>query len=256
MRQVRSLFAAMRPIADVLLDRLRRHGSGADAGADRRDSARDPADQGTASTGCERSSEMPAEPSALPCLGAAGIVCGLNELTFCMRGTSTHVLSILDPKQPEPAELGSCRPDRLLRLRFHDAIEASPGVTLPTVDDVAAILAFGSRLGAETPLVHCHFGISRSTAAMAILIARDPSLSGDEVFARLLRIRPRAWPNSLMVRHAEDLMAVRDRLMPALRRLYFHQLRRVPDIAQFMRIHRPSETCMADAVADIAWVTP
>jgi hypothetical protein len=47
---------------------------------------------------------------------------------------------------------------------------------------------------------------------MAMVIARDPSLSGDEVFARLLQIRPRTWPNSRMVHHAEDLMGFRDRL--------------------------------------------
>ena len=145
------------------------------------------------------------------------------------------------PNSPSPPQLAFCRPDRLLRLRFHDAIERSPG------DEVAdhrrrrrnsrfwlAGLAPALRL-----LVHCHFGISRSTAAMAMLIARDPSLTGDEVFARLLRIRPRAWPNSLMVRYADELLGRRGKLMPALGRLYFRQLRRVPDIAEFMRVHRP-----------------
>ena len=182
--------------------------------------------------------------------GVAGVVCGLNELALHSRGAPTHVLSILDPEQRDPSELASCRPDRLLRLRFHDVIERSPGVKLPTVDDVAAILAFGARFGAGArPLVHCHFGISRSTAAMAMLIARDPSLTGDEVFAHLLRIRPRAWPNSLMVRHADRLLGRNEKLMPALGRLYFRQSRRVPEIAEFMRVHRPSETRMGDAAA-------
>jgi predicted protein tyrosine phosphatase len=254
MRQFRSLFTAARPIA--LFNRLRRYGSGAD-GTDRRDSDCDAADQGTDPTGHHLSAEMPAEISSLAGPTAAGVVCGLDELALYSRGRSTHVLSILDPGQPAPIELDACCPDRLLRLRFHDAIEHSPGVKLSTVDDVVAILAFGSGISAESKLIiHCHFGISRSTAAMAMLIARNTSLCGDEVFARLLRIRPRAWPNSRMVQHAEDVMGFRDRLMPALGRLYFHQLRRVPDIAQFMRIHRPSETSMADAAADIAGVIP
>jgi predicted protein tyrosine phosphatase len=189
--------------------------------------------------------------------GEAGIVCGLNELALHSRGAPTHVLSILDPGQLEPPTLGAFRLSGLLRLRFHDAIERSPGVKLPTIDDVAAILAFGARLGAGArPLVHCHFGISRSTAAMAALIARNPSLTGDEVFTRLTRIRPRAWPNSLMVRHADDLLDRRHKLMPALGRLYFRQLRRVPDIAEFMRAHRPTETGMADAVANNAEAAP
>jgi predicted protein tyrosine phosphatase len=109
------------------------------------------------------SKEMAAKLSGPKCSGALGIVCGLDELAFHSRGTSTHVLSILDPEQPEPTALGSYSPDRLLRLRFHDAIEHSPGVKLPTIEDVAAILAFGSRFSAGArPLVHCHFGISRS----------------------------------------------------------------------------------------------
>src|SRR3954468_18768503 len=195
--------------------------------------------------------EMPAEPLLPECSGAAGIVCGLDELALHSREAPTHVVSILDPEQPEPPALVNCRPDKLLRLRFHDAIERSIAVKLPTIEDAVAILAFGSRFGVGArPLVHCHYGISRSTAAMAMLIARDPSLTGDEVFARLLRIRPRAWPNSLMVRHADDLMSRRHRLMPALGRLYFRQLRRIPDIAEFMRVHRPLETCMADAAAN------
>jgi predicted protein tyrosine phosphatase len=200
------------------------------------------------------SKEMAAK---LSCPGAAGIVCGLDELALHARRAPSHVISILDPGQPAPPALTIFRPDRLLRLRFHDAIENSPGVRLPTIDDAAAILAFGSRFGAGArPLVHCHFGISRSTAAMAMLIARDPLLTGDEVFARLLRIRPRAWPNSSMVRHADDLMGRRHRLMPALGRLYFRQLRHVSEIAEFMRVHRPEETGMADAAADTAEVVP
>jgi predicted protein tyrosine phosphatase len=160
------------------------------------------------------------------------------------------VLSILDPGQTAPPALGACHPDRLLRLHFHEAIEASPGLKLPTIDDIAAIIDFGSRRDSAVPLiVHCHYGISRSTAAMATLIARNPSVGSREVFVRLLRIRPRAWPNSLMIHHADQLLDRRGMLMRALARLYAFQLRRVPEIAQFMRVNRPCETGMADAVA-------
>lgn len=56
---------------------------------------------------------------------SAGVVCGLDELALHSRHPPTHVVSILDPGQPEPRELASVSPDRLLRLRFHDAIERS-----------------------------------------------------------------------------------------------------------------------------------
>ena len=44
-------------------------------------------------------------------------------------------------------------------------------------------------------LVHCHMGISRSTAAMAILLAQIRQKEYETaVFAELLRLQPDAWP--------------------------------------------------------------
>lgn len=178
----------------------------------------------------------------------APIVCGLDELPFRLLARAAHVISILDPEYPEPAVLRSGRPLRLLHLRFHDAIEPGVGVKLPTRGDVERIVAFGADFESSPRLLaHCHFGISRSTAAMAILIAgREPSLNGDEVFARLLRIRPRAWPNSLMIEFADSLLGRGGSLVRALGRLYSGQTRRVPEIAQYMREHRRRETEMAE----------
>jgi hypothetical protein len=44
--------------------------------------------------------------------------------------------------------------------------------------------------------------------------------------------------------------------MQALGRLYHSQSKRVPDIAQFMRVHRSSETDMADAAAGTGGTEP
>lgn len=178
----------------------------------------------------------------------APVVCGLDELPLCLPQRAMQVISILDPKHPEPPALRMHRPFRLLRLYFHDAIEPGPDVTLPTSEDVERIIAFGAASAlAQRLLVHCHFGISRSAAAMAILIARrEPFMSGDEVFRKLLRIRPRAWPNSLMVGLADGILGRDGGLTRALGRLYRTQTRRVPEIADYMREHRCRETDMAD----------
>jgi predicted protein tyrosine phosphatase len=187
----------------------------------------------------------------------AQVVCGLDELASHSRWDPTHVLSILDPEQSEPPGLALCRPGRLLRLHFHDAIEPLPGMKLPTAGDIGRILEFGAGLGSDARLlVHCHFGISRSAAALAMLIARDNLLAGDEVFRRLIEVRPRVWPNSLMLRHADALLGRGGELMQALGRLYHSQSKRVPDIAQFMRVHRSSETDMADAAAGTGGTEP
>ncbi|HMN73605.1 MAG TPA: protein-tyrosine-phosphatase [Rhodoblastus sp.] len=180
-------------------------------------------------------------------------VCGIAELPeHDMRGV-TDVLSILDPDMPEPAAFAAWPTHRRQVLRFSDEIAERPGAVLPTARDVAAILGYGRGVathpGDKHVLVHCHMGMSRSTAAMGMLIAQDePDLSGDEVFARVYDIRKRSWPNSLMVRMADDALGRGGDLFEAMRRLYGRQLVNFPTYAQSLRaIGRGAEVDMAIA---------
>lgn len=187
-------------------------------------------------------------------------VCGLEELTdHSARGVS-HVLSILDPDHPEPeAFLGYGAHHRTI-LRFHDAIEPAPGVVLPNPGHVEAVLAFGRSLregsrerGAAEGhlLVHCHAGISRSTAAMLTLLAQVHSDRDEEsLIARLTEVRPQAWPNSRMVTYADEQLGRGGRLLGAVGRLYARQLAAKPFIAEFMNANgRAREVEMAAAAA-------
>ena len=180
-------------------------------------------------------------------------VCGIAELPeHDMRGV-TDVLSILDPDMPEPQAFGAWPAHRRHVLRFHDEIAPRPGVVLPDASDIEAILAYGRAVSAHPGekhlLVHCHMGMSRSTAAMGMLIAQsDPDLSGDEVFARVYDIRKRSWPNSLMVRFADEALGRDGDLFEAMRRLYGRQLVNFPTYAQSLRsIGRGAEVDMAIA---------
>src|SRR3546814_18771002 len=72
-------------------------------------------------------------------------------------------------------------------------------------------------------------GASRSTAAMLTLLAQAYPEEGEErLFTRLREIRPQAWPNSLMVGYADELLGRGGRLTAALRRPYGPQTRRDP----------------------------
>ena len=180
-------------------------------------------------------------------------VCGIAELPeHDMRGV-TDVLSILDPDMPEPQAFGAWPAHRRHVLRFNDEIAQRPGVVLPTAGDVAAILDYGRGVAAHPGdkhlLVHCHMGMSRSTAAMAMLIAQsDASLSGDAVFARVYDIRKRSWPNSLMVRLADEALGRNGDLFEGMRRLYGRQLANFPTYDQSLRaIGRGAEVDMAIA---------
>jgi predicted protein tyrosine phosphatase len=78
-------------------------------------------------------------------------------------------------------------------------------------------------------------GVSRSTAAMLTLMAQaNPDKSEDRLFERLVEIRPQAWPNSLMIDFADEVLSRNGRLTEALRRHYGRQIRRMPNYVQLM----------------------
>jgi predicted protein tyrosine phosphatase len=124
----------------------------------------------------------------------------------------------------------------------------------PTQAHVDEILGFGAKLRESAEqrheghlLVHCHMGISRSTAAMLSLIAQvHADESEDALFARLRAIRPQAWPNSVMIGFADQALKRRGRLTDALRRHYALQLEAQPRYRQWMAdLGRSAEVEMA-----------
>lgn len=180
----------------------------------------------------------------MPAEGWDLTICGLTELGQHGSRDVTHVLSILDPDHPDPTDFAAYgREHRRLTLRFHDIIEDLGGDWSPPMPShVEELLRFGEDLDAHHSddglrhlLVHCHAGVSRSTAAMAILMARVAP--GDErgVFERLVRIRPQAWPNARMVAFGDGLLGCGGRLVEALRGHYRRQAELMPDLAGFMR---------------------
>jgi predicted protein tyrosine phosphatase len=190
-------------------------------------------------------------------------VCGLEELEHHSARAVTHVLSILDPDWPDPEAFSAYRPHHRTILRFHDAVEPGPGVMLPQIGHVEAILGFGRALahgsgeraeGDGHLLIHCHAGISRSTAAMAMLLAQvRPDEDEEAIFRRLQEIRPQAWPNSLMIGFADELLGRGGRMTAALCRLYARQLAARPHLADTMRgLRRAREVEMAGGARDAA----
>lgn len=167
-------------------------------------------------------------------------VCGLDELHGQREQAVTHVLSILDPGFPDPTAFGAWQRHARLTLRFHDVIADYPGYEAPQREHIEALLAFGDDLHAagetlEHLLIHCHAGVSRSTAALAILLAGEAPDDEAAVFERLARIRPQAWPNSRMVALADELMDRRGRLTAALTDHYRRQTQTRPELVEMIR---------------------
>jgi predicted protein tyrosine phosphatase len=181
-------------------------------------------------------------------------ICGLDELGDHSTRAVTHVLSILDPNWPEPEAFWTYDPHHRIEMHFNDAIEPGPGIELPQARHVEEILAFGNTFQRDLAarreahlLIHCHAGISRSTAAMtALLTQADPEETEERIFERLVAIRPKAWPNSLMIGFADNLLGRGGRLTAALRRHYGRRLLLRPELADVMAgLNRAREVDMA-----------
>ncbi|WP_089174055.1 protein-tyrosine-phosphatase [Bosea sp. AS-1] len=169
-------------------------------------------------------------------------ICGIEELPSNSAREVTHVLSVLDPDRAEIEAFDAYGEHHRVTLRFHDIIEPRPGQIMPAPEHVGAILNFGEGLRETAAarlkghlLVHCHMGISRSTAAMLTLMAQaDPDEGEDGLFARLREVRPQAWPNSVMVGFADAQLGRGGRLTEALGRHYGHQIAVQPKFRTWM----------------------
>lgn len=167
-------------------------------------------------------------------------VCGIDELAGHGAVGVSHVLSILDPDWPVPPAFGTFGEHERLELRFNDVIEVDvPGVP-PQPEHVDQLLAFGRDLMAEPPpsahlLVHCHAGVSRSSASMALILAQAlPGRSAREVFDEVLRIRPNVWPNLRLIELGDPVLGRGGELIAGVREVYRRQLARRPEFAQEM----------------------
>ncbi len=150
----------------------------------------------------------------------------------------THLIGILDPAMPEPPAYAHEPASRdALVMRFRDS---EAGVDDgPQADHVAAMLALIERaLVAPSGrlFIHCHGGVSRSTAtAYTALVRRDGAARAEESFAELLRLTAKPWPNRTIVRHADELLGAGGRMLAALdayRRAHPQRL------DAYLRLHR------------------
>jgi len=128
--------------------------------------------------------------------------------------------------------------DRRLKLRFHDVIEAYPGWIAPQRWDVELLLAFARGIGASREthlLIHCHAGVSRSTAAATLVLAQScPQRPAWEALEAVVRRRPRAWPNLRMLEFGDEILGRDGEIVEAAAAHYRRALERDPWLAEAM----------------------
>jgi predicted protein tyrosine phosphatase len=166
-------------------------------------------------------------------------ICGIPDLDKFRDAKVTHVLSIIDPQEPEPGSFRFYPSHERLTLRFDDVVSAYPGFQAPERGDVKKLLDFGQSLQSSGQdghlLVHCHAGVSRSTAATAILLTQHNPGREREGFLALLDLRPHAWPNTRMVEFADELLDRKGAMLAALQDYRRALLGRKPHLAEIIR---------------------
>ncbi len=171
-------------------------------------------------------------------------ICGVGELdAHCLRGVS-HVISILDPEWPTPGAFLKFSAHERLDLRFHDVIDTLHGATAPGADEVARILTFGRTLvAADDPasskmphlLIHCHMGVSRSTAAAALVLAQaHPEMAAKDIISHIVQRRPQAWPNLRMMEIGDKRLKRGGELVSAVRAHYRRRVAEKPELVEIM----------------------
>jgi predicted protein tyrosine phosphatase len=165
-------------------------------------------------------------------------ICGIPELDeHCAAGV-THVLSIIGPDWPDPPSFAAFPPHHRLTLCFHDIIEPRPELLPPTAGDVERLLAFGREsdlMAGGHLLIHCHAGVSRSTAAAALILAQArPDRSARVALDAVVQLRPRAWPNLRMIELGDALLGRDGEIVAAVAAIYRRFLEREPSFEEAM----------------------
>jgi predicted protein tyrosine phosphatase len=165
-------------------------------------------------------------------------ICGIQELGEHAAAGVTHVLSILGPTVADPPALAEFEPHGRLVLRFHDVIDPLPEQAGPTRADVGRLLAFGREVGETSDahlLVHCRAGVSRSTAAATLIMMQaNPEWSASDSLEAVVALRPRAWPNLLILELGEALLRRNGEIVAAVGEIYRRVLARDPEFGKQM----------------------
>ena len=155
-------------------------------------------------------------------------VCGRAELPRFAGSLVTHLISIDNPA--EPTRTPEWFKGVHCHAVFQDVVNADEArefnAVPPAVQDVERLLAFGRRCMETSQtqkvhlLVHCTAGASRSPAvAFAIICLALGEGRENEAMRLLLSIKPDVYPNSLVVKYADDLLDRKGRMVEALRPL-------------------------------------
>jgi predicted protein tyrosine phosphatase len=147
------------------------------------------------------------------------IIAPLSKVTsLATEHKVSHALSLLAPGTEFP-ELGLGA--NHLRMEFHDITDDREGHVPPGRAHMEEILRFAAQWPKRDPLlIHCWAGVSRSTAsAYASMCLLHPDHDEQALALELRAASPEATPNLRLIKHADDILGRKGRMVKAIEAL-------------------------------------
>jgi len=145
-------------------------------------------------------------------------VCPLSRVPETVARTGAQHLITLINYHTMPETPAGIIAARHLKIAVNDIVAPTDGLVHPCEAHIVELLRFAESWNRQGALViHCHAGISRSTAAAFIAAcALNPGVSELLIARQLRAASATASPNGLLVRLADDCLGRRGRMLAAL----------------------------------------
>ena len=133
-------------------------------------------------------------------------ICSLGTAREIYHSTYDGVITIEDSFVDEPLRINHAECPQLV-LCFDDIASPKDDWVLPSKKHIQSALNFADELNGSSLLIHCHAGISRSSAIALAIIAKGLGAGKEkQACIELEKVNPNSAPNALVVRLADEIL--------------------------------------------------
>tara|TARA_B100000579_G_scaffold17589_1_gene12390 strand:+ start:4806 stop:5312 length:507 start_codon:yes stop_codon:yes gene_type:complete len=145
------------------------------------------------------------------------IICGLADIENCVNKYNPDKMLTIINKNFSPDTPTGIEESRHIKMLIDDISEPRDGFVLPEKHHAQSLLDFTDDWDTNKPLlVHCHMGISRSTATSLGVAAKFDPDNIELIIEKLKEIAPHASPNKLMTQYYDEILNLNNRLYSSL----------------------------------------
>ena len=145
------------------------------------------------------------------------IICGLADIQNCVDKYNPDKMLTIINKNFSPETPQGMDKSRHIKMLIDDISEPRDGFILPEKHHAQELLDFTNDLDISKPLlVHCHMGISRSTATSLGVAAKYDPENIEIIIEKLKEIAPHASPNKIMTQYYDEILGLNSRLFSSL----------------------------------------